>query len=110
VVAVALKENAPPRAPHPDRLPAGDVSRCKEILAAAGTGPSNPAEFDSRLAQLRRMYEPYVFALAGHLMVNLTTWMRVSDTIDNWRTSAWERSSTGLPKSLFDGDDDVHMA
>jgi len=110
VVDLAQIVNAPPRAPHPDRLPAGDVSRFKEILAAAGTGPSNPAEFDSRLAQLRRMYEPYVFALAGHLMVNLTTWMRVSDTIDNWRTSAWERSSTGLPKSLFDGDDDVHMA
>jgi hypothetical protein len=34
--------------------------------------------------------------------------MRVSDTLDNGRTSAWERSSSSLAKSLFDDGGDVH--
>jgi hypothetical protein len=55
------------------------------------------------------MYEPYVVALAAHLMLNPANWMRLSNTVDNWRTSAWERSATGLPRSLFDDSDDVHL-
>jgi hypothetical protein len=34
--------------------------------------------------------------------------MRVSNAFDNWRTSAWERSSSGLAQSLFDDGGDVH--
>jgi hypothetical protein len=40
-------------------------------------------------------------------MLSQTSWMRVSKALDNWRTSAWERSSSGLAQSLFD-DSDVH--
>jgi hypothetical protein len=34
--------------------------------------------------------------------------MRASDTLDNWRTSAWERSASGLAQTLFDDGGDVH--
>jgi len=107
VVDLAQIIDAPPRPPQPDRLPAADLVRLKEALAASGIAPTAPEEFDDKLIKLRKLYEPYVFSLAGHLMVNLSNWMRVADTTDNWRTSAWERSSTGLPRSLFD-DEDVH--
>lgn len=109
VVDLAQIVNAPPRAPEPDRLPPADSARLQAVLAAAGIKPCNPQAFDGKLAELRKMYEPYVFALAGLLMVNLSNWMRVANTTDNWRTSAWERSATGLPRSLFDPSDDVHL-
>lgn len=109
VVDLAQIVNAPPRAPQPDRLPPADLERLKTHLEVNGIHLNDPQEFDASLAVLRRMYEPYVFALAEHLMINLSTWMRVSNKVDNWRTSAWERSSSGLAPSLFDESEDVHL-
>lgn len=108
VVDLAQIVNAPPKPPQPDRLPAEALAQFKAALAAAGVAPANAAEFDAKLAETRRMYEPYVFALSQRFLVNPATWMRVSRTFDNWRTSAWERSSSGLPRSLFDDGGDVH--
>jgi Ion channel len=108
VVDLAQIVNAPPKAPEPDRLPAEALAKFKAGLAAAGIIPANAAEFDAKLAQVRRMYEPYVFALSQRFLLNPATWMRVANTFDNWRTSAWEHSSSGLPRSLFDDGDDVH--
>ena len=108
VVDLAQIVNAPPRAPDPDRLPPETLARFKALLGESGIALKSPEAFDAKLAALRRMYEPYIFALSRHLMLNLSTWMRVSNTLDNWRTSAWEHSSTGLPRSLFDDGDDVH--
>jgi hypothetical protein len=107
VVDLAQIVNAPPRTPEPDRLPAEALAQFKAGLAAAGIAPCNAAEFDTKLAQARRLYEPYVFALGQRFMLSQTSWMRVSKALDNWRTSAWERSSSGLAQSLFD-DSDVH--
>jgi hypothetical protein len=108
VVDLAQIVNAPPRAPQPDRLAADALEQFKAGLAAAGIAPSNAAEFDAKLAQARRLYEPYVFALAQRFILSPATWMRVSNTFDNWRTSAWERSSSGLAQTLFDDGGDVH--
>ena len=108
VVDLAQIMNAPPQPPQPDRLPPEAEQRLKEVLSGAGIPLRDPQTFDTKLAELRRLYEPYVFALSGHLMVNVATWLRVSNTADNWRTSAWERSSASLPRSLFEDGDDVH--
>jgi hypothetical protein len=108
VVDLAQIVNAPPRAPDPDRLPPQALEQFKAGLAAAGVAPANAAEFDAKLAQARRLYEPYVFALAQRFILSQATWLRVSDKFDNWRTSAWERSSSGLAQSLFDDGGDVH--
>lgn len=108
VVDLAQIVNAPPRPPVPDRLPAELLREFKAGLAAAGIGLTNAAEFDAKLGQARRLYEPYVFALAQRFILSPATWMRVSNTLDNWRTSAWERSSSGLAQSLFDDGSDVH--
>ena len=108
VVDLAQIINAPPRAPEPDRLPPESVARLKDVLAGAGLVLRDPQAFDEKISHLRRMYEPYVFALSGRLMVSLSTWLRVSDRPDNWRTSAWEHSSASMPRSLFEDGDDVH--
>ena len=106
VVDLAQIVNAPPKA-GPDRLPPADMAKFRSLLAEAGVAPANAAEFDAKLAEVRHMYEPYVFALSQRFLIAPATWMRTSNTYDNWRTSAWERSSSGLPRSLFDGSD-VH--
>ena len=108
VVDLAQIVNAPPCTPQPDRLPPEALEQFKAGLAAAKIAPANTAEFDAKLAQARRLYEPYVFALAERFILNQATWMRVSDKVDNWRTSAWERSSSGLARTLFDDGGDVH--
>ncbi|MGA2130926.1 MAG: potassium channel family protein [Bryobacteraceae bacterium] len=109
VVDLAQIVNAAPRTPQPDRLPAEALAKFKEVLTAAGISPANAAEFDFRLAKLRRMYEPYVYALSQRFILNPAAWIPAPHGVDNWRTSAWERSSSGLPPSLFDGDGgDVH--
>jgi hypothetical protein len=108
VVDLAQIVNAPPRTPEPDRLPAQALEQFKAGLAAAGIAPCNTAEFDVKLAQARRLYEPYVFALGQRFLLGQATWMRVSNALDNWRTSAWERSSSGLAQTLFDDGGDVH--
>jgi hypothetical protein len=108
VVDLAQIVNAPPRPPDPDRLPAEALEQFKAGLAAAGIAPCNVAEFDAKLGQARRLYEPYVFALSQRFILSPATWMRVSDKVDNWRTSAWERSSSGLARSLFEDGGDVH--
>jgi hypothetical protein len=108
VVDLAQIVNAPPRAPDPDRLPAAALEQFKAGLAAAGIAPCKETEFDTKLTQARRLYEPYVFALSQRFILSPATWMRVSDKVDNWRTSAWERSSSGLAQELFDDGGDVH--
>ncbi len=108
VVDLAQIVNAPPLTPVPDRLPPEDFDRFRAILEAAGIARCNTAEFETKLAQARRLYEPYVFALSRRFMLAPANWMRVSDTLDNWRTSAWERSSSGLAQELFDENADVH--
>ena len=109
VVDLAQIVNAPPRAPEPDRLPPPQLQQFKDALAGAGIGICDSAEFDAKLAEARRLYEPYVFALAQRFILPTATWMRASNTLDNWRTSAWERSSSGLAQSLFDESGDVHI-
>jgi hypothetical protein len=108
VVDLAQIVNAPPRGPEPDRLPAAALEQFKAGLAAAGIAPCKAAEFDTKLTQARRLYEPYVFALSQRFILSPATWMRVSDKVDNWRTSAWERSASGLAQELFDDGGDVH--
>jgi len=108
VVDLAQIVNAPPRPPEPDRLPAEALEQLKAGLAAVGITPCKPAEFDTKLTQARRLYEPYVFALSQRFILSPATWMRVSDKVDNWRTSAWERNSSGLAQELFDDGGDVH--
>ncbi len=52
--------------------------------------PSDEAT-EKRLAELREMYEPYVYALADWLLMPVPPWILPPDSIDNWKTSAWGR-------------------
>ena len=92
VVDLAQVFNTPPREPA-ERLSGAEFSRLQARLVEAGFtwreagGATGAAQ---QLAELRRLYEPYVAALARHLAVTLPAWVRQLGRPDNWQTSAWE--------------------
>jgi len=74
VVDLARVFRLHPRAPSPDRLSSSDLVRLFHLLAEAGWQPTDPEGAARRLADLRLTYEPYVNALAGHLLMPLPAW------------------------------------
>src|SRR5258706_8342061 len=50
-----------------DRLPPTELLRIRDVLAQHGLKLNDGEAADTRLAELRRMYEPYIFALAAYL-------------------------------------------
>lgn len=83
----------PPSPPHDDRLPEGSSVRLIEVLKAAGVAHCGLRIADEKLRELRHMYEPYANGLANRLLMPLPLWVAEKATVDNWRTSAWERAS-----------------
>jgi hypothetical protein len=73
---------------HANRLDDADLERLHAALRAAAIDPGDPD--GHRLARLRRMYEPYVEALARYLQMNLPPWVVTTPQKDNWQTTAWE--------------------
>jgi hypothetical protein len=85
---------APPRPPAGDRLPPEDLARLRAVLTAAGVILRAGPAADEQLAALRRLYEPYVNALALHLLMPLPPWLPDPAARDNWLRTAWERADT----------------
>ena len=90
VVDLSQVYSTPPRRSD-ERLPSAQLARLRERLASGGLTLGARPDFEERLAQLRRMYEPYVEALSDHLALPLPPWVRERERPDNWQTSAWDR-------------------
>jgi hypothetical protein len=107
LVDLAQVYDTPPRAPEPARLSATDLERVRRTLTAAGVPLRDGDEAGQKLAELRRMYEPYVNSMAHLLFMSLPPWINESNAMDNWQTSAWERNpmvfaSSPVPERTFD--------
>ena len=83
----------PPRGLAVDRLPPEDLQRLRATLAKHGTKLHDTPEADEKLVELRRLYEPYVHALAAHLDQTLPPWIPVKKHKDNWQTTAWAQAT-----------------
>ena len=92
--------NATPRAWTNARLPSDELARLRHSLAADNVPLRDGAEAEARLTELRRMYEPYVDALAAHLAMPLPPWIHQKDVVDNWQTSAWERNPQRVAETV----------
>jgi hypothetical protein len=101
VVDLAQVFSTPPEMGGEDRLPADVLVRLRAELAAAGVVLEQGAEVDARLADLRRMYEPYAVALARHLVQPLPAWHYEKRKRDNWQTSAWDKTSAAWMDEHF---------
>jgi hypothetical protein len=54
------------------------------------------------------VYEPYVQALAEHLLMDLPSWVPTPGAQDNWETTAWDFASPVAllgPTSPFTSDE-----
>jgi voltage-gated potassium channel Kch len=102
VVDLSQILGTPPVAPTHDRLPPEDLERLKALLTGAGVMLESSQQQGEKLAQLRSMYEPYVNTLADRLMFSLPKWIPGERVVQNWRTSAWEKSSQGQKTDLLD--------
>jgi hypothetical protein len=76
----------------PERLPSEDLAMIRTQLADKGLRLRTDAEAESKLAQLRMQYEPYVIAIAKNLYINLPPWIRRDIIKDNWQAGPWDRT------------------
>lgn len=73
-----------------DRLPPEKLAQLRATLEAEGIKLEAEGA-DEKLAELRRMYEPYAHALASYFRVGVPPWIAKENQMDNWQTSMWER-------------------
>jgi hypothetical protein len=99
-------------APRPlahDRLPPEELRRIRDVLAQHGLRLLDGAEADRRLAELRDMYEPYIYALAVYLNQSLPPWIPQKKGKDNWQTTAWGQAAGLVEKEAAVVHHDEHF-
>jgi hypothetical protein len=89
VVDLAIVFYSPPLEPEQDRLSSEVLARLRSALNARGVKVHEGPEADHKLEELRRTYEPYIYALSKHFRISLPPWIFESSHPDNWQTSAW---------------------
>lgn len=90
-VDLAQVVNARYDAEYPDRLPAEESDALRNTLTAAGLRVRDDEYGRDKLAKLRSMYEPYVYATARNLMLTLPPWIHPEKKRDNWQAGPWDR-------------------
>jgi hypothetical protein len=88
VVDLCAVFRLPPLPPSPDRLPAPELARLRQFLAAAGVRLREGEAAESKLNALRAMYEPYVNTLGQFVIMTLPDWVPPPDAPDSWHTTA----------------------
>src|ERR1022692_3308650 len=78
------------------RLTAEDQTRLRTDLGQHGVTLSVPqgdaADATDKLAQLRILYEPYLYALSRRLLMPLPPWIATDRKKDNWQGGPWDRA------------------
>jgi hypothetical protein len=90
--------DTPPRVSAVDRLDAAAGHRLREVATNGGLLKDQDAAASSRLTSIRSTYEPYLEALANHLLMALPPWAPAPGEADNWESTAWDFAS---PRPLF---------
>jgi hypothetical protein len=100
--AVDLAQNygTPPLNSGRNRLSSADFALMRDALEQVGLRLHHPQEAEARLAEIRLIYEPFVTALADHLLVNLPPWITATRTVDDWQTSAWDHFAQWSPEKI----------
>lgn len=91
-VDLAQVVNAEYDAHAPERLAAEDFDRLRKELAQHGVRLSNGAAAPDRLAELRALYEPYVYSISARLHFTLSPWIHTEHKKDNWQSGPWDRA------------------
>jgi len=92
VVDLAQVVNAQYSPHDAGRLAPADFSRLRAELTERGVTLSTGADAPERLAQLRILYEPYLYALSRRLLMTLPSWFDTDRKKDNWQGGPWDRA------------------
>lgn len=100
-VAVDLAQayGSPPM-PKASRLSSKDFQRLQLMLAAEGLAFTDSATAEKHLAEIRKLYEPFLASLADHLVVTLPGWLPLPNHLDDWQTSAWDHFLDTSPVTM----------
>jgi Ion channel len=109
VVDLCQVFGAPPRALQDDRLPPEILEKLRHKLAEHGSTLASTPEATQKLLELRRMYEPYVCALAVHLNQTVPPWIPDHKGKDNWQTTAWGQVSGAIKQETVSLVPDDHF-
>ncbi len=90
----------PPMNTRLNRLSPEDFARMRVALAEVGLTLQHEEDAEKRLYELRLIYEPFVYALADHMLLNLPPWISATRTVDDWQTSAWDHFAQWSPAKL----------
>lgn len=90
IVDLAQVLNTPPD-PNANRLADDEFGKLRGILDRSGRHLNEAEDRLDELQRLRRMYEPYVVALARRLLITLPPWTGPVRPKDNWQSSAWDK-------------------
>jgi hypothetical protein len=74
-----------------ERLSGEDVRSIRAQLLDGTSETPAEDDFESRLAELRVLYEPYAQALGKYLLFELPPWVRTRPRHDNWRGGPWDK-------------------
>jgi hypothetical protein len=89
VVDLTLVFGTAPKAPDPDRLPPEKLAELRLILAKNGQVLAAGDAVDRKVHELRKLYEPYLNALAGYFQIGIPPWIAKESWVDNWQGSFW---------------------
>ena len=87
--------------PHEDethRVTAEILDRLRDRLKAHGVTFHDDDPGGLRLAELRKLYEPFVIALGRYCVLEIPPILAEPPAVDNWQTSAWMRHARGLDR------------
>ena len=92
LIDLALILYLEPEPPPQDRLPAETWREMAQAMEQWGAPLIGTAEETERqLTAMRKLYEPYAYALSKRLFLELPPWKMQGSVADNWQASAWEK-------------------
>ena len=109
IVDLSQVFHVPPIPPETDRLPHDRLRSLRDELDAAGLELMEVESIERRLTELRGMYEPFLNALSGYLMITVPPVISAAEPVDNWQTSAWMRRTRGIGQLGKDDPGDDHL-
>jgi hypothetical protein len=83
-----------------ERLPHAEFEQMRAGLAGAGLEFADGDEAEAELAEFRDAYEPYVIALARHLLIPFPRWTAEEGALDNWQRSRGARQVKALVEAV----------
>ncbi len=108
-VDLALIFKTPPQLPDADRLPPARLLQLRETLQESGFVLHDAATADAKLAELREMYEPFVYALSRRFLFALPEFMPAKPSPDNWQRSSWKKRAPELSSLPIEASIDGHF-